>query len=473
MWCRFCLLNLKFHLLLTNISPKTSPGSDNVPSILWSKLACFLSKPLTIIYNRCLCSADLPILWKQADVIIFPKTNPPNLKCVRPISLLPVPERIFEKQLLKNMGTILTSKIDECQFGYRVGSSTTCALLNIEDFVTRNLQLHDINACQILSLDLAKGFDKISFRLLQEKLLHDDIDPFMISFLCNYLSGRFQRVRWKTEHSDFLPVLSGIPQGSSLGPIIFAYFTSDLTLRSANDNICLIKYADDILIAGAISKHSCGSPILSVYFDIVDWAVKKKMSIKEEKSTQIFITSSKSYDLSCYFIPMIPVKTSLKFLGVIIDEHFTWNLHVNQIAKKASSKLSVLRQLKPFVDRISLITVYQCAIRGVLEYAAALFVNLQQKESDQLDRVQDRAHKIICGSSSCDCAYFIPLHYRRLIIGLKLFNKLVADISHPLHHLRPKLNHYSNSYRMPRISGSIRHKAFLTTMIRLANSGFT
>ena len=198
---------------------------------------------------------------------------------------------------------------------------TVCSVLNVEDYVTRNLQLSDITACHLLSLDLAKGFEKISFRLLQEKLHHNDIDPFLTSFVCNYLTRRFQRTRWKTAYSDLLPVLSGVPQGSSLSSVIFAYFTSDLILRSANSNICLTKYADDILIAGTISKTTTSSPILPVYFDVIDWAVRKKMLIKEEKCAQIFITASKSYDFSCYSIPSLPVQTSLKFLGVIIDEH--------------------------------------------------------------------------------------------------------------------------------------------------------
>lgn len=457
--------------LLIKVRCDTSQGSDGIPSFAWSKFSSLIAEPLTIIYNKCLSIADLPSLWKIADIVLFPKSNPPKLSSIRPISLLPIPERIFEKEIMGRFGCQLSSKFDKDQYGYRKTSSTVCALLNIEDFVTRNLQQQNVKACHALSVDLTKGFDKLSHNILLQKMLRDNLNPYLIVFINNYLKSRFQRVRWNHVTSDSLPVLSGVPQGSSIGPYIFGYFTADLSLNGS-PHLSLTKYADDIFLVGVIDKASVNSPVQIGYQKLLEWTKNNKMEIKKEKCSQMFIRQSATYDVSRMEISGIPTSLDIKFLGVTIDQHFKWCAHISKIATRASSKLSVLRQLKPFVPSDELINVYNNCIRSVLEYGAPLFVNLMVRERVLLEKVQSRAHHIICGSSSvCECSSFIPLDYRRCMIGMKLFKRLVNDPLHPLHHLRPELNRNSQTFRVPIINTTIRERSFTVTMIRLANNG--
>ena len=109
---------------LSKVSSKKSPGSDQIPSVIWSKFADILAKPLSILFNQCLSVADLPSQWKCADIIPLPKSKPISLNNTRPISLLPIPERIFEKRLLLHYRDSIMLELDPNQFGFRPRSST-------------------------------------------------------------------------------------------------------------------------------------------------------------------------------------------------------------------------------------------------------------------------------------------------------------------------------------------------------------
>ena len=175
-----------------------------------------------------------------------------------------------------------SSKFDDKQFGYRRKSSTTCALLDMENFITDSLQDKDVIACHIISVDLSKGFDKVPHNLLLEKMMNNNFDPFVLSFMSNYLTMRFQRMSWRGSYSNYTSVCSGIPQGSSIGPLGFGFFMADLSLSDYKD-LTLIKYADDIVAIGKIKKDALSSPVIN--------AQKNKMVISDQKSQQMFVST--------------------------------------------------------------------------------------------------------------------------------------------------------------------------------------
>lgn len=225
----------------------------------------------------------------------------------------------------------------------------------------------------------------------------------------------------------------------------------------------MLKYADDIMLISKVSKDCSESPICAELLNAQSWISSNKMVIRRDKCKQMFFKLSNIHDVSRYAIPNIPVTSKLTFLGVTFDERLKWKGHVNEVTRKAASKLSVIRQLKPFLGESDLVIIFNSCIRSVLEYAAPLFVNLQIKQQDLIERIQQRAHKIICGDSDCDCANFIPLNYRRLMLGMRFFKSLVYDESHPLHYL---------TYRTPMVKNKQRATSFIVTMTQLANDGF-
>lgn len=468
--CEEAVINTMLH----QVNPKKSPGSDNIPSIVWSKFADSLSKPLSMIFNICMQTANIPQLWKNADVSPLPKSSPPSLNNVRPISLLPIPERLFEKYLIKKIGDQFFAHIDSKQFAYRPKSSTVCALLELENYIKTILQKKCITACHVVSVDLMKGFDRISHQLLIKKMINVNFDNFMISFMQNYLKNRFIRIRWRNKHSSYERVTSGIPQGSSLGPIIFAFFVSDLRINEKSNSL-LLKYADDVIIAGEIHNNDVVSVASKNYSEVIQWTHNNEMNIQEDKCQQMFVAFNRgttSIDHDKLKVPKLRVKNTLKILGVILDEKLKFNLHIEHICKKSSSRLYILRQLKDYLPRNELLLIYQNCIRSVLEYGAPLFVNLSTGLSNDIERIQRRAHIIICGSRECTCNNFIPLDYRRIVIGFKLFQSIMADKQHPLHHLLLPTLPTTGQFRLP-LSSSSHGRSFMTCMSKMFNSGFS
>jgi hypothetical protein len=462
-------------MLLSKVDSKKSPGSDGIPSIIWSKLSSVLSYPLCCIFNECLLTADMPRMWKSADVVPIPKTKNPSLSAVRPISLLPVPARIFEKALLKIYKHQFLRNTDAAQFGYRPKSSTTTALLDLTSFIATALSDSSTAACHVLAIDLEKGFDNLSHRLVIEKMLKDNFDPFIVAFVQNYLRERYQCVRWKHLRSSSNKIISGVPQGSSIGPLLFTYFVSDLNTSGlySTDIVRMVKYADDITLCGRVAKTDAASPITDEYRFVTRWTENNLMRIKKQKCQQIVISRKATQDNYSWTIPDVELKDEMKLLGVIFDKKLGWKEHVEYTAKKASSRIYILRQLKPFLPTDSLTDIYYACIRSILEYCAPLFCNFKQYQSKRFDSVQKRCHKIICGSSECLCSRFVPLTYRRTITSFKLFRALVNDSSHPLHHLAPSRLPYTGMFRIPVCTNNIIKKSFIVEMCHLANKGFT
>ena len=165
------------------------------------------------------------------------------------------------------------------------------------------------------------------------------------------------RVRWKGKFSSLNKIRSGIPQGSSSGPLIFGYFVSDLQLDQ-NHNSMLVKYADDFFLLGTITRTTTISPTSDAYDKIFEWTHKNKMIQRKEKCQQIFITASGKNDCSSFAVPDIPLKETLKVLGIFLDNQLKWKTHVNRICEKAASRMFVLRQLDAYVNPAELKIIY-------------------------------------------------------------------------------------------------------------------
>lgn len=456
--------------MLAAICTRKSTGSDGIPAIAWIKLSSVLSEPLCHIFNTCMITANLPSKWKTAHVVPVPKTQKPTLYNTRPISLLPLPARLLERKLIKWYSSDFSQRSDSNQFAYRKKGSTTCALIQLTEYIANTIADPKVQACHLVAIDMEKGFDKLSHSILLEKMYKDTLDPFLTSFTSNYLTDRYQSIRWKSTVSNPNKILSGVPQGSLLGPTIFSYFTSDLQI---NNDACLVKYADDITICAPVKQRPEESPIHKAFSTIKSWMSTNKMNIKAEKCQQMFISLRQTSNLEKAEIKGIPTVSKMKLLGVILDSNLNWNHHTDYLARKASSRTFILRQLKPFLDKQDMISIYCACIRGILEYCAPLFVNLNASQSNTLERVQKRCHRIICGSSSCSCTHFVPLDYRRIVLGWKLFMQLITDVNHPLHHLLPPKLTFSNKYVIPIGANSIVKRSFLMVMVKLFNSGFS
>jgi len=177
---------------------------------------------LTTLYNSILRLSYYPLLWKFAQIVMVPKpgTLAHDVASYRPISLLPIPSKVFEKLLLKRLRSDvnLSHLILGYQFGFRPGHFSIQQSHRVVNAIVTSLEERAL--CTAVFLDVAQAFDKVWHIGLLYKLKPSLPGPYYL-LLQSYLTDRYFQVRYNGMCSDCYEVRSGVPQGSVLGPLLY------------------------------------------------------------------------------------------------------------------------------------------------------------------------------------------------------------------------------------------------------------
>ena len=457
--------------LLGNLKTCKSSGSDGIPPLLLKYSANVLCRPLSHLINLSFRNGCVPEVLKRADVCPIPKTNPVKRDSLRPISLLPVICKVYEKAVLKKYYRDFIRCYDSSQYAYRPKSSTVCALVFIHDFTLRLLELPDIVAVRILTFDMTRAFDCVPHHLLLACISNLDIADrdIFVNWLNNYLSDRQQRVKLGETKSSFTNVTSGIPQGSVLGPYLFALYMS--TYKAKNSSVGVVKYADDVtLIVPVYKKDSDSLELIKSEVDhFKSWCCDNKMTINENKTKVLNI------NFSCTPIQPVPDFENVicvKILGLLFNCKLSWSNHVDYVISRVSKRLYVLRILKRILSHDQLIVVFNSIIRSIIEYASPVFINVGDMLDLKLKALCKRAFRIIHGFDvrRCSKCCMLDVSDRRQTLALRLFRQALLNSNHVLHNLLPKTSHRSQRLVLPHVRTSRRINGFVFACSLLHNS---
>ncbi len=349
----------------------------------------------------------VPNKWKEADISpVFKtgkKTDPSNY---RPISLTSVPckimERLSKKVMMKHL--IKNSLITKEQHGFINFKSCVTNLIETLDFLSETLNRGFLAI--LIYLDFAKAFDKGDHVGLHIKLERIGFRGAILCWLKAFLTDRKQMVKIQKVNSSWNEVLSGVPQGSVLGPVLFIIFINDMP--EIVKNICKL-FADDSKIMAQIKNTN---DLLSVQDDLdglVEWSRSWNMSFNNSKCKTMFVGNGKGLNkidnAKTFIFKMEDLKTGIQIplsetkverdLGILISNDLKWSAQ----AKKASNKAnSVLAQLKRTIirwDAHTLKTLYTGFVRPHLEYAVSAWNPFRRKDINILEKVQRRATKLV------------------------------------------------------------------------------
>ena len=396
----------------------------------------------------------------------------PNLQNLRPISLLPVPEKILEKCIYNCCKSFLFDHVDNNQFAYRPFGSTTSATILMHDIITKYIDSSEVTAVIVIAFDLSKAFDTVPHHKLLRKLddFHD-IPKSFIRWLNNYLYNRKQRVKLGGALSSCRNVTSGVPQGSLLGPVCFSLYVNDLCVENQipNVNCTTLKYADDTNVIFPVYRDSDVSNNIASVIDFVsNWCFGNCLKLNKNK-TKVLPISKGNIHLE------IPdhnefIVNELLYLGIIFNNQLNWNSHITRIVRICSSRLYALRILKPILSKPNLISVYFSLIRSVIEFSTPTFCEINKKQLQQLNSIQRRAHNIIC-SYLCHCEILPDLNSRRTYLVKKFFYNIVKNHEHVLHKHLPSVLP-SGRMRVEHIRTSKRLNSFFSVATQVFNEQY-
>lgn len=377
-------------------------GIDGL-SVKLLKLACpHVITTLTYILNLSIRSGQYPNAWKYASVIpIYKGGDKGCMNNYRPISILPIVSKILERAVHNDLYSYLdkNSMIPPCQSGFRPMHSTETTLHGLI-----NNCLYAVEHGQITGtvfIDLSKAFDSVNHNILLEKLHAMNLSASVVTWFESYLGGRKQSVCIKKRCSEALPFITGVPQGSILGPLLFMIYTSDIS-RCIPKNCQLFMYADDSTITCSSSnRDEIERSLNTAMTNIYNWAAHNRLKINATK-TKSMVIGSKHKVASAHLNIIInnnPVEqvTSYKCLGVIIDDSLTWSLHVDHIKNKVSSKLAMLSRIRHSIPKSSLHTLVKTFVVPSLEYCCTVWGGRLGAHSNLLNMLLKRAARLILG----------------------------------------------------------------------------
>ncbi|KAI5754873.1 hypothetical protein M8J77_012232 [Diaphorina citri] len=358
------------------INPKKAPGYDLITGLVLKQLPRIADVKITQIINAAFKLKYVPQIWKIAEVIMISKPGKPEteLTSYRPISLLPVLSKLFEKILKKRLIEIINERklIPDHQFGFRSKHNCIEQVHRITSQIEKAIE--DKKVCSAIFLDVSQAFDKVWHEGLIFKL-KKILPGNLAKILESYLSDRYFRIKQDDSYSKLMSVNAGVPQGSVLGPMLYLLFTSDIPENSRNT---IATFADDtaFLTVGDNTQDNAAELNVTIS-EFHRWTNVWRIKLNESKSVHIDFTNRNLPYMPVYLNNVvIPHSNQAKYLGMTLDVKLKWKEHV----KKKREQLNIkFRKMYWLLGRYSTLPIenklllYKQVLRPIWTYGIQLW----------------------------------------------------------------------------------------------------
>ena len=423
---------------------KSSPaaGPNGLTMLHMKHLGPLGIRYATHLFNLSVQAADIPAIWKSAHVIpvLKPGKSPDQGNSYRPISLLCPEVKVLERLNLPILKAALSTS--PTQHGFKSRHSVVSSLLPLTTNIARGFNApKPAFRTGLLCVDLSKAFDVVDHHRLLKKIGLSDLHSNMKRWLVAYLRDRRIRVEYEGKFSKWRKVKMGVPQGSVLSPLLFNYFVNDIGSSGDVDE----SYADDFHAASHhVSPADIAADLETAAAELSEQAEEHGLSLSAVKSTTTLFTP---WNREFGRLPpvsingdVIPQVNNPKLLGVTLDPTFTFSTHASAMARKAGSRLGVLRALSDSSfgqDKECLLLTYKAIIRPFFDFAAPIVYPLYSQSSIlRLQLVQNRALRLVTGCHSASAVDHLHTETETLPVGdhLELLSaQYLASAQHPEH----------------------------------------
>jgi hypothetical protein len=424
---------------ISKLKVKTKGGPDGLPPVFIKKCSDQLSSPLAYVFSQCMEHGFMPPDWLRAYVTpVYKKGDATNPLNYRPIALTcticKIMESIIKDQLLNYL--LRKNLIDKHQHGFLSKHSTTSNLLeSTHDWIVSFTSRRNVD---VVYIDFSRAFDSIVFTKLIAKLSHYGISGKLLSFLSAFLHNREQCVVLENCFSSTSSVLSGVPQGSVLGPVLFIIFINDVS------SVCIGNtkhklFADDVKLYTSFNIDDSNCSNLQQSLDqLSSWASLWQLDININKCCVLPIRNKSSSSISHpYFINglQLSCSSSVSDLGITIDSRLSFNQHISNVLTKATQRSGAF--FRGFASRHPVLVkkTFVSYIRPLLEYNSNIWNPTRKYLIDKLENIQRRFTKRVPSISHLSYIDRLraldlePLELRRLHSDLIQYYKIVNSLS--------------------------------------------
>ena len=412
---------------ISELSNSAAFGLDNIDTFTIKLIKHEIAPVLTHIINLSIAQRKFPDTWKNSKIIpLYKKDEVMNPKNYRPIAIIPIVSKVMERVVFNQMVKYLTrnSLLPPRHHGFRGGHSTTTALIQMVDSWTQMVDSGQLAG--VCMLDMSSAFDMVQHDILLGKMACYGFKEDLLKWLESYLTNRKQTVCINGTLSRLLPVETGVPQGSILGPLLYTLFINELpelvkmnpaeekrdktAIWSENfhrgPNICC--YADDSTLSCGSSSYSDLSETLTENYNLITkFMINNRLKLNDDKSHLLVITSSEARARS-QSANLVVIKTTTedikpthqqKILGCWVEDNLKWIYNIREsednLYKTLNKRLSALKLIaksSSFKQR----KMFGCGIfHSKLIYMISVWGHCSKELLESLQVIQNRAGRTI------------------------------------------------------------------------------
>ena len=402
---------------IISLCPSKTCSLDSCPTDLLKKTVGVHIPYLVAIVNNSFKQGLFPITLRTAMVKPLLKSDTLDkdmLKNYRPVSNIAfvgkVLEKVADRRLLDHL--TLNGLREEYQSAYKMLHSTETALLRVQHDIASVLDKN--RAMLFVMLDLSSEFDTIDQEHLLT-LLHDEygVCGIALSWFRTYLEDRTHCVKIDSKTSATIPLQSGVPQGSVLGPVMFTLYTTPLQRIFKRHGIKHHKYADDIQLYASYNPATSGDQVKTArrlencIGEARRWMALRMLKLNDEKTKMMIFTSKhhlRMYGGCSLRIGDDTVSPSdrIRNLGVHMDQHLTMTDHVTAVCAACKYHLYRLSSIRHYLTTEAAKSAVNALVTSRLDYCNSLLHNIPLSQTARLQRVQNNAARLITRTSKHD-----------------------------------------------------------------------
>jgi hypothetical protein len=428
---------------IDGLSASAAAGPDQIPAVLLKKCKSALLDPLCRLWRESVRTGDIPSALKRALITPIYKGGARDQPCnYRPVALTSHIIKVFEKVVVKQLTEYMESRDlhNRHQHGFRGGRSCLSQLLENHQRIV--VAMEQGVAVDVVYLDFAKAFDKVDHSVVLDKLRRLGVGGVLLRWIRCFLIDRVQTVAVDGARSSDVNVVSGVPQGSVLGPLLFLVHVSDIDADL--EHSFASSFADDTRLLARVTRVEDCERLQCDLRRIYGWAETNNMKLNGSKFELIrYGERDFAYDYQTGEDALIVCKNTVKDLGITVSDSGRFAEHMDEMVKRGRNKMGWILRTFQTREKILILTLYRSLVLPVLEYCCQLWCPQMVGEIGTVEAVQRTLTSKIEGLSGCDYwqrlealgLYSLQRRRERYIIiyAWKVIHTLVPNLeTHPI-----------------------------------------